>query len=63
MKQKQHQRILVRLTRCITQLEKEVHQTMAVMNKVTGKLLNYRQPMKSPKYKKGWSLSATNEFG
>jgi hypothetical protein len=37
---------------------------MAVMDKDTGKLLvNYRQPMNSPKYKKAWSLSAANEFG
>ncbi len=36
---------------------------MAVMDKDTGKLLNYRQLMNSPKYKKAWSLSAANEFG
>ncbi len=36
---------------------------MAVMDKDTGKLLNYRQLMNSPKYKKTWSLSADNEFG
>ncbi len=36
---------------------------MAVMDKDTGKLLNYRQLMNSPKYKKGWSLSAANKFG
>jgi hypothetical protein len=35
---------------------------MAVMDKDTGKLLNYRQLMNSPKYKKIWSLSAANEF-
>ncbi len=33
------------------------------MDKDTGKLLNYRQLMNSPKYKKAWSLSAANEFG
>jgi hypothetical protein len=36
---------------------------MAVMNKDTGKLLNYRQLMNSPKYKKAWSFSAANKFG
>jgi hypothetical protein len=36
---------------------------MAVMDKDTGKLLNYRQLMSSPKYKKAWSLSAANRFG
>jgi hypothetical protein len=35
---------------------------MAVMDKDTGKLLNYRQLMNSLKYKKAWSLSAANEF-
>jgi hypothetical protein len=53
----------VRLTRRITRLENKVHQAMAVMDKDTGKLLNYRQLMNSPKYKKAWSLSAANEFG
>ncbi len=33
------------------------------MDKDTGKLLNYRQLMNSPKYKKAWSLSAAKEFG
>ncbi len=63
MKQQWHQRGLVHLTRCITRLENKVHQAMAVMDKDTGKLLNYRQLMNSPKYKKAWSLSAANEFG
>jgi hypothetical protein len=36
---------------------------MAVMDKDTGKLLNYRQLMNSPKYKKAWSLSTANKFG
>jgi hypothetical protein len=33
------------------------------MDKDTGKLLNYRQLMKNPKYKNAWSLSAANKFG
>jgi hypothetical protein len=36
---------------------------MAVMDADTGKLLNYRQLMRSPKYRQAWSLSSTNEFG
>ncbi len=63
MKQQRQQRGLVQLTRRITRLENEVHLAMAVMDKGTGKLLNYRQLMNSPKYKKAWSLSAANEFG
>jgi hypothetical protein len=63
MKQQHQQRKLVRLTRCITRLEKEVHLAMAVMDKDKGKLLNYIQLMNNPKYKKAWSLSAANKFG
>ena len=36
---------------------------MAVMDAETGKLLNYRQLMRDPKYKKQWSVSSANEFG
>ena len=36
---------------------------MAVMDAETGKLLNYRQLMRDPKYKKNWSISSANEFG
>jgi hypothetical protein len=36
---------------------------MAVMDAETGKLLNYRQLMRDPKYQKDWSTSSANEFG
>jgi hypothetical protein len=36
---------------------------MAVMDADTGKLLNYRQLMRSMKYREAWSLSSFNEFG
>ena len=36
---------------------------MAVMDAETGKLLNYKQLMRDPKYKKHWSVSSANEFG
>ncbi len=62
MKQQRQQHELVRLTNRITRLENEVHLAMAVMDKDMGKLLNYRQLMNSPKYKKVWSLSAANKF-
>jgi hypothetical protein len=62
MKQQRQQPELVRLTRCITRLENKVHLARAVMDKDTGKLLNYRQLMNSPKCKKAWSLSAANKF-
>jgi hypothetical protein len=63
MKQQPQQRGLVQLTRCITRLENEVHLAIAVMDKDTDKLLNYKQLMNSPKYKKTWSLSAASKFG
>jgi hypothetical protein len=63
MKQQRHQQGLMRLTRRITRLENKVHQAMAVMDKDTSKLLNYRQLMNSLKYKKAWSLLAANKFG
>jgi hypothetical protein len=54
---------MVRLSRCITRLENKVNQAMAVMDADTGKLLNYRQLMRSTKYKEAWSLSSANKFG
>ncbi len=63
MRQQWRQRGLFCLTCRITQLENEVHQAMAVMDRDMGKLLNYRQLMNSRKYKKAWSLSAANKFG
>jgi hypothetical protein len=36
---------------------------MAVLDKESGKLLNYRQLLQHPKYKADWSISSANEFG
>ena len=36
---------------------------MAVLDKATGKMLNYSQLMRHPTYKKDWQLSSANEFG
>ena len=44
-------------------LENEVHEAMAVMDAETGKLLNYKQLMRNPRYKKKWNVSSANEFG
>ena len=41
----------------------KVEQAVAVFDKETGKLLNYRQLLVHPKYKKAWSVSSANEFG
>jgi hypothetical protein len=44
-------------------MENEVHQALAVMDKETGRLLNYRQLLRSQKHKKAWSTLAVNKFG
>ncbi len=44
-------------------MENEVQQALAVMEKDTGWLLNYRQLICNPKYKKAWNLLAANKFG
>ncbi len=54
---------MVHLTCRITRLENEVQHAMAVMDADTGKLLNYRQLMRSTKYRQAWSLSLGNKFG
>jgi hypothetical protein len=44
-------------------MENKIHQAMVVMDNDTGKLLNYRQLMRSNKHKHAWSRSSANEFG
>ena len=44
-------------------LEKQIGEAYAVMDKDTGKMLNYRQLLQHPKYRKEWSVSSANEFG
>ena len=44
-------------------LENEVQHAMTVMDADTGKLLNYKQVMRNPKYKIKWAKSSANEFG
>jgi hypothetical protein len=40
------------ITRWFKQMEYEVQQALAVMDKDTGQLLNYRKIIRNPKYKK-----------
>ena len=44
--------IMRQMTKKVTKIENEVHQAMAVMDADTGKLLNYRQLRRDPKYSK-----------
>ena len=52
-----------KLAKRLIRVENEVHQAMAVMDQATGKMLNYRQLLKDPKYRAEWLTSAANEFG
>ena len=56
-------RLAQQCSRRISTVEDEVHQALAVLDKETGKTLNYRQLMRHTNYKKEWKLSSTNEFG
>ena len=40
-----------------------MHRAYVVMDKQSGKMLNYRQLMRHPEYKGEWALSSANEFG
>jgi hypothetical protein len=45
------------------QMENEVQWGLAVMDKETGQLLNYRQLIQNPKYKKDYNTSAAKRYG
>ena len=44
-------------------IKNEVHKALAVMDKDTGKILNYRQLMQHLDYKRQWSVSSATKFG
>ena len=50
------------MTKNVAKIENEVHQTMAVMDAETVKLLNHRQLRRDPKYSKEWKKSSANKF-
>ena len=47
----------------VDKLENEVYKALAVMDKETGKMMNYRQLIRHPDYKIEWNKSSANEFG
>ena len=55
-------RHMQQITNHIAQLDNDFHKALAVMDEYTGNILNYRQLMRKPKYKKKWSTSSANEF-
>ena len=44
-------------------IEKDNETVNAVLDKRTGRLLEYKQLISHPKYKEDWLLSSANEFG
>jgi hypothetical protein len=51
------------ITLAVHKLENQIAQAMAVLDKDTGDLLNYRQLLRHPKYKAQWKVSSANKFG
>ena len=50
--------------RCLLhKVEQDVKQALAVMDQDSGKMMNYCQLMKHPKFSKAWTKSSANEFG
>ena len=47
----------------MARVEKEVHRALAIMDKDTGRLLNYRQLLQHPDHQETWTKSSANEFG
>jgi hypothetical protein len=45
------------------QIENDMHTALTVMDKKSGKMLNYRQLLRHPDYKKDWSLRLANGVG
>jgi hypothetical protein len=50
-------------SRLLLRRAKPIKSANPVLDYETGKLLEYRQLLKHPKYSKAWSTSAANEFG
>ena len=51
------------MSQYIARMEDKVYQAMSVMDANTGKIPNYRQLQRDPKYKIHWDKSAANKFG
>jgi len=44
-------------------VEQDIERALAVMDHNSGKMMNYHQLRKHPKYNKAWTTSSANEFG
>ena len=60
---KKHKGQASKVEKALARLGNDVHQALAFMNTDTGKLLNYRQLTRNPKYKKNRSTSSAKKIG
>jgi len=49
--------------RLLNKVEQDVERALAVMDQDSGKMMNYRQLRKHPKFNKAWTTSSANELG
>jgi len=49
--------------RLLNRVEQAIERALAVMDHDSGKMMNYCQLRKHPKYNKAWTTSSANEFG
>ena len=49
--------------RLLHRVEQDIERALAVMDHDSGKMMNYHQLRKHPKYNKAWTTSSANEFG
>ena len=48
--------------RILRKVERDEEQAMSVMDQDSGKMINYRQLIKHPKFNKEWKKSSANKF-
>jgi hypothetical protein len=49
--------------RILNKVEQDIERALAVMDHDSGKMMNYRQLRKHPKFNKAWATSSANKFG
>ena len=49
--------------RILNKVEQDIERALAVMDHDSGKMMNYHQLRKHPKFNKAWTTSSANEFG
>jgi len=49
--------------RILNKVEQDIKRALAVMDHDSGKMMNYHQLRKHPKFNKAWATSSANKFG